>query len=64
MAVAVTVTLPVFIRVGDGPEAQVGAITADSATGMQLSQADLLRAIAAEIERLLGGQPPGDGPGG
>lgn len=48
-----TVTLPVYLRVGDGEEHQVGTITADTATGMQLESADLLRAVADEIERLL-----------
>jgi hypothetical protein len=58
---AATVTLPVFIRVGDGAEQQVGTITADSAPEMQLSQAELLRMIAAEIESLLDDRPAAEG---
>lgn len=52
--VAATVSLPIYLRVGDDEEHEVGTITADSAAGLQLSSADLLRAVADEIERLLG----------
>lgn len=59
---AASVTLPVFIRVGDGEEVQIGTITADSAQGMQAAQSDLLRAAASEIESLLDDRPGPEGP--
>ncbi|GGV13583.1 hypothetical protein [Streptomyces spectabilis] len=64
MAAPVTVSLPVFIRVGDGAEVQAGTITADSATGMQLGQVDLLRAVADEIQRLIADRPADEGQSG
>ncbi|MFI8988662.1 hypothetical protein ACIG63_27240 [Streptomyces antimycoticus] len=59
---AASVTLPVFIRVGDGEEVQIGTITADSANEMQAAQADLLRAVAGEIESLLDDRSEHEGP--
>jgi hypothetical protein len=47
-----SVSLPVYIRVGDSEESRVGTIEADSAEEAQAAMADLLRAAAAAIDKV------------
>jgi hypothetical protein len=45
------VELPVYFRVGDGEEFQVGTIAADSADEMGQAMADFLRAVANAVHQ-------------
>lgn len=47
-----TVTLPVYLRVGDGEEYKVGWIEADSAEEMLAEMPAFLRALAAGFEQV------------
>ncbi|MCI0384588.1 hypothetical protein [Streptomyces sp. CNQ085] len=65
MAATVTVTLPVFMRIGeDGEEIRVGEVTADSALEMQHAVPELLREYATALEEHLTrpGRSEGGGP--
>lgn len=45
------VALPLFLRVGDGPEQQVATVEADSPTEMIVAIAETLVEVAAVIHR-------------
>lgn len=54
-----TVSMPVFLRVGDGEELPVGTVEADSAAELQRSVVDLLRAAADAFEEAARGKQEG-----
>lgn len=59
------VTLPVFLRIGDGEECRVGEISADSAAEMQRGVPEFLFDLAAAFEqRLTGGEANAPGADG
>ena len=59
----VTVSMPVFLRVGDGKERPIGSVQADSPGDLQQGVADLLRTAATALEEQAD-SPAGTGLGG